>query len=200
MIKMLAATNNKHKLEEIRDILKEINIEVISLQDAGINIDVEETGETFIENALIKAREIGKLTDLPVIADDSGLEVFALNGEPGVRSARYSGVEDDQKDKKNNEKLLKNLENIPDEKRGARFCSVIASVFPNGTEITAEGYVYGRIGYEEKGQFGFGYDPLFIVDGFNMTMAEMEPELKNKTSHRANALKSFAEKLKKELI
>lgn len=196
MIKMLAATNNKHKLEEIRDILKEINIEIISLQDAGIDIDVEETGETFIENSLIKAREICKYTTLPVIADDSGLEVFALEGQPGVRSARYSGVEGEQKDKKNNEKLLKNLKNVPDEQRGARFCSVISAVFPNGNEITAEGFVYGRIGYEEKGNCGFGYDPLFVVDDYNITMAQMGSEAKNKISHRANALKNLVEKLK----
>lgn len=199
-MRMLAATNNKHKLEEIRDILKEIDIEVISLQDAGIDIDVEENGETFVENALIKAREIAKLTELAVIADDSGLEVFSINGEPGVKSARYSGAEGEQKDKKNNEKLLKKLENVPDEERGARFVSVIASVFPDGREITAEGYVYGRIGYEEKGCFGFGYDPLFIVDDYGITMAEMEPEMKNKTSHRANALKAYVEKLKNERL
>ncbi len=197
MIKMLVATNNKHKLEEIRDILKEINIEVISLQDAGIDIEVQETGETFIENSLIKAREIRKYTTLPVISDDSGLEVFVLNGQPGVKSARYSGVEGEQKDKKNNEKLLINLKNIPDNQRGARFCSVISVVFPDGTEITAEGFVYGKIGYVEKGKNGFGYDPLFIVDNYNITMAEIESKVKNKISHRANALKSLTEKLKK---
>jgi len=197
MIKMLVATNNKHKLEEIRDILKEINIEVISLQDAGIDIEVEETGETFIENSLIKAREIRKYTTLPVISDDSGLEVFVLNGQPGVKSARYSGVEGEQKDKKNNEKLLINLKNIPDNQRGARFCSVISVVFPDGNEITAEGFVYGKIGYEEKGKNGFGYDPLFIVDNYNITMAEIESKVKNKISHRANALNILAEKLKK---
>ncbi len=197
MIKMLVATNNKHKLEEIRDILKEINIEVISLQDAGIDIEVEETGETFIENSLIKAREIRKYTTLPVISDDSGLEVFVLNGQPGVKSARYSGVESEQKDKKNNEKLLINLKNIPDNQRGARFCSVISVVFPDGNEITAEGFVYGKIGYEEKGKNGFGYDPLFIVDNYNITMAEIESKVKNKISHRANALNILAEKLKK---
>lgn len=197
MIKMLVATNNKHKLEEIRDILKKINIEVISLQDAGIDIDVEETGETFIENSLIKARELRKHTTLPVIADDSGLEVFALNGQPGVKSARYSGVEGEEKDRKNNEKLLKNLKNIPDNQRGARFCSVISVIFPNGTEITAEGFIYGKIGYEEKGKNGFGYDPLFVIDNYNVTMAEIDSDLKNKISHRANALKSLVEKLEK---
>ena len=193
---MLAATNNKHKLEEISAILKELDIEIISLHQAGIDIEVEETGETFTENALIKAREIAKLTDMAVISDDSGLEVFALKGEPGVKSARYSGNEGDLKDKKNNEKLLKNLENVPFEERGARFCSVIAAILPDGTDITAEGYIYGKIGYEEKGNHGFGYDPLFIVEGYNMTMAELSPEDKNRISHRANALQNFVQKLK----
>jgi XTP/dITP diphosphohydrolase len=195
-LKILVASNNKHKLEEINAILKEMDIEVISLQQADINVEIEETGETFTENALIKAREIAKLTDMAVISDDSGLEVFALNGQPGVKSARYSGENGPQKDQKNNEKLLKSLENVPYELREARFCSVIAAVFPNGTEITAEGFVYGKIGYEQKGSYGFGYDPLFIVEGYNVTMAEIDPETKNKISHRANALHNFVEKLK----
>lgn len=177
-----------------------LNIEVLSLEQCGIDVEVEETGETFIENALIKARAISKLTDMPVIADDSGLEVFALNGEPGVRSARYSGTEGDLKDQKNNEKLLENLHSIPAEDRKARFCSVIAAVFPDNKEITAEGYVYGKIGYEAKGSNGFGYDPLFIVDGYGMTMAELSPEIKNKISHRANALQQFVEQLKTILV
>lgn len=192
---MLAATNNKHKLEEMSAILKELDIEIISMQQAGIDIEVEETGDTFIENALIKAREVAKLTDMAVISDDSGLEVFALKGEPGVKSARYSGAEGEQKDKKNNEKLLKELENVPFQDRGARFCSVIAAVLTDGTNITAEGYVYGKIGYAEKGCHGFGYDPLFIVDGYDKTMAELSSETKNKISHRANALQNFANKL-----
>jgi XTP/dITP diphosphohydrolase len=195
-MRMLAATNNKHKLEEISAILKELDIEIISLQQAGIDIEVEETGETFTENALIKAREIAKLTDIAVISDDSGLEVFALKGEPGVKSARYSGTEGDLKDKKNNEKLLKNLAHIPFEERGARFCSVIAAVLTDGRNITAEGYVYGKIGYEEKGSHGFGYDPLFIVEGYDITMAELSSEEKNKISHRANALQNFVQQLK----
>lgn len=193
---MLAATNNKHKLEEISAILKELDIDIISMQQAGIDIEVEETGDTFTDNALIKAREVAKLTDMAVISDDSGLEVFALNGEPGVKSARYSGIEGEQKDKKNNEKLLEKLIDFPLEERGARFCSVIAAIFPDGTDITAEGYVYGKIGYYEKGSNGFGYDPLFIVEGSDMTMAELSSEKKNKISHRANALQSFVQKLK----
>jgi len=192
---MIAATNNSHKLEEIRNILKDKGIEVLSMAEAGLNIDIEETGTTFTENALIKAREVCRLTGHAAIADDSGLEVEALNGEPGVWSARYSGATGPDKDKKNNEKLLREMKNVPDDKRGARFCSVIAAVFPDGREITAEGYVYGKIGYEEKGQYGFGYDPLFIIDGMGKTMAEIEPEKKNMVSHRANALKAFVQKL-----
>ena len=193
---MLAATNNKHKLEEISAILKQLDIQIMSLQEAGIDIEVEETGATFIDNALIKAREVAKLVDMPVISDDSGLEVFALEGAPGVKSARYSGTEGDQKDQKNNEKLLKEMENVPLQERGARFCSVIAAVLKDGKNITAEGYVYGKIGYVEKGGHGFGYDPLFIVDGYNKTMAELSNDEKNKISHRANALHSFAKQLK----
>lgn len=194
-MKMIAATNNKHKLEEIRDILKPLGIEVASMADAGLNIDIEENGVTFAENALIKAREVARLTGQAAIADDSGLEVEALDGKPGVWSARYSGETGPDKDSKNNEKLLKEMQNVPEDKRAARFCSVIAAVFPDGREITAEGFVYGKIGYEEKGQYGFGYDPLFIIDGLDKTMAEIDPSEKNKVSHRANALKAFVKKL-----
>lgn len=192
---MIAATNNSHKLEEIREILRPKCIEVKSLAEAGLDIEIEENGNTFVENALIKAREVCRLTGEAAIADDSGLEVEALGGRPGVKSARYSGAEGKDKDKKNNEKLLKEMENVPEGKRGARFCSAIAAVFPDGKEIIAEGYVYGKIGYEEKGEHGFGYDPLFIVDGYGKTMAELDPSEKNKISHRANALKEFVKKL-----
>ena len=195
-MKMIAATNNSHKLEEIRAILKDKGVEIISLAEAGLNIEIEENGETFIENALIKAREVQRLTGEAAIADDSGLEVDALGGQPGVRSARYSGETGADKDKKNNEKLKEALKDIPDDKRGARFCSAIAAVYPEGREITAEGYVYGKIGYIEKGEYGFGYDPLFIVDGYGRTMAEIDLSEKNKISHRANALKEFVKKLR----
>ena len=195
MMKMIAATNNSHKLEEIRAILKDKEIEIISLADAGLDIEIEENGDSFVENALIKAREVFRLTGEAAIADDSGLEVDALKGQPGVKSARYSGESGAEKDKKNNEKLKEALKEVPDNERGARFCSAIAAVFPQGKEITAEGYVYGKIGYEEKGEPGFGYDPLFIVDGYGRTMAELDSEEKNKISHRANALKEFVKKL-----
>lgn len=195
-MKMIAATNNSHKLEEIRTILKVKGIEVRSLKDVGLDIEIEETGDTFMENALIKAREVMRLTGEAAIADDSGLEVNALCGLPGVKSARYSGETGADMDRKNNEKLKEALKNVPDEKRGARFCSAIAAVFPDGREITAEGFVYGKIGYTEKGEHGFGYDPLFIIDGCGKTMAELDSAEKNKISHRANALKEFVRKLK----
>lgn len=194
-MKMIAATNNSHKLKEIREILKDKGIEVISLAEAGLNIEIEENGETFIENALIKAREVFRLTGEAAIADDSGLEVEAINGLPGVKSARYSGETGADKDRKNNEKLKKAMQNIPVDKRGARFCSAIAAVLTDGQEITAQGYVYGKIGYVEKGEHGFGYDPLFIVDGCGKTMAELDSSEKNKISHRANALKEFVKML-----
>ena len=195
MMKMIAATNNSHKLEEIKAILKDKGKEVISFSDAGADDEIEENGDSFMENALIKAREVFRLTGEAAIADDSGLEVDALKGQPGVKSARYSGESGAEKDKKNNEKLKEALKEVPDNERGARFCSAIAAVFPQGKEITAEGYVYGKIGYEEKGEHGFGYDPLFIVDGYGRTMAELDSEEKNKISHRANALKEFVKKL-----
>ncbi|NLM43748.1 MAG: XTP/dITP diphosphatase [Clostridiales bacterium] len=195
-MEVVAATNNKNKLQEIRDILQEMGYKVLSLQQVGLEIDVDETGKTFRENALIKAKEIYKLTSKASIADDSGLEVFALNGEPGVYSARYAGVEGDGKDKANNRKLLENMKNVPKNKRQARFVSAIAFIFPDGKEIVTEGYVNGVIGYEEKGENGFGYDPLFIIDGLDKTMAELTSTEKNKISHRANAL----EELKKILV
>jgi len=192
---MIAATNNSHKLEEIKAILKDKDIEIKSMTEAGLETEIEENGSTFVENALIKAREVHRLTGEAAIADDSGLEVFALQGQPGVRSARYSGETGAHKDKKNNEKLKEAMKGVPDEKRGARFCSVIAAVFPDRREITAEGFVYGKIGYDEKGDNGFGYDPLFIVEGYGRTMAELAAEEKNKISHRANALQEFVKKL-----
>lgn len=194
-MEMIAATNNNHKLKEIREILSDIGCEIFSLKDMCINIEIEETGKTFEENALIKARQICKLTNQICIADDSGLEVESLRGKPGVLSARYAGVDGDGKDDENNKKLLKEMKYIPEDKRNARFCSVIAVVFPGGKELTAKGYIRGSIGFTEKGQNGFGYDPLFIVEGKDKTMAELDGEEKNKISHRANALLKIKEKL-----
>lgn len=194
-MQIIAATNNKNKLQEIREILSHIGCEVFSLNDIGIHADIEETGNTFKENALIKAREICKMTGQISIADDSGLEVMALGGEPGVYSARYAGINGEGKDDANNKKLLEKMANVPADERQARFCSVIAIVFPDGREVTAKGYINGKIGFLERGNSGFGYDPLFIIEGMDKTMAELTLEEKNKISHRANALKKMKEKL-----
>ncbi|MDD4835009.1 MAG: XTP/dITP diphosphatase [Lutispora sp.] len=195
-MEVIAATNNLHKLEEIREILGRLGYKVLSLDDIGIKTDIDENGSTFKENALIKAKEICKLTGRMSIADDSGLEVFALNGEPGVYSARYAGAEGDEKDEANNKKLIEKMKDIPEDKRQARFVSSIALIFPNGKQIVTEGYINGIIGYEEKGDSGFGYDPLFIIPELDKTMAQLSSLEKNKISHRANAL----EKLKRILI
>lgn len=189
-MKIAIATNNPNKLREIRAILGGFFDEALSLSDLGIDIDIEETGTTLTENALIKARTIRDLTGLPALADDSGLMVDALDGAPGVYSARYAGEEHD--DKKNNALLLKNLEGKP---RDAKFCSVIALCYPDGRELTAEGSVRGVILEEERGTGGFGYDPLFFSPELGKTFAEATPEQKNSVSHRSRALRAMLELL-----
>ena len=189
-MKIAIATNNPNKLREIRAILGGFFDEALSLSDLGIDIDIEETGTTLTENALIKARTIRDLTGLPALADDSGLMVDALGGAPGVYSARYAGEEHD--DKKNNALLLKNLEGKP---RDAKFCSVIALCYPDGRELTAEGSVRGVILEEERGTGGFGYDPLFFSPELGKTFAEATPEQKNSVSHRSRALHAMLELL-----
>ena len=189
-MKIAIATNNPNKLREIRAILGGFFDEALSLADLGIDIDIEETGTTLTENALIKARTIRDLTGLPALADDSGLMVDALGGAPGVYSARYAGEEHD--DKKNNALLLKNLEGKP---RDAKFCSVIALSYPDGRELTAEGSVRGVILEEERGTGGFGYDPLFFSPELGKTFAEATPEQKNSVSHRSRALRAMLELL-----
>ena len=189
-MKIAIATNNPNKLREIRAILSGFFDEALSLSDLGIDIDIEETGTTLTENALIKARTIRDLTGLPALADDSGLMVDALDGAPGVYSARYAGEEHD--DKKNNALLLKNLEGKP---RDAKFCSVIALCYPDGRELTAEGSVRGVILEEERGTGGFGYDPLFFSPELGKTFAEATPEQKNSVSHRSRALRAMLELL-----
>ena len=189
-MKIAIATNNPNKLREIRAILGGFFDEALSLSDLGIDIDIEETGTTLTENALIKARTIRDLTGLPALADDSGLMVDALDGAPGVYSARYAGEEHD--DKKNNALLLKNLEGKP---RDAKFCSVIALCYPDGRELTAEGYAPGVILEEERGTGGFGYDPLFFSPELGKTFAEATPEQKNSVSHRSRALRAMLELL-----
>lgn len=192
-MKIIAATKNKNKLREFGEILK--GFEIISQEEAGVNIDVEETGTTFEENSYLKAKAIYDITGITTIADDSGLCVDALNGEPGVYSARYGGEGYD--DKGRVQLLLKNMKDVPDEERTARFVCVITLVGDEGV-LTARGECEGRIDYEPKGENGFGYDPVFYVDRFEKTLAEVTPEEKNSISHRGKALKIFAEKLNKK--
>ena len=178
------ATNNGHKLQEIRDILENDRRKFVSMKEAHIATDPEETGTTFEENALIKARAACKASGMPALADDSGLEVDALNGEPGIRSARYcQGSDQDRVDY-----LLKKMENVPDESRGAQFVSAIACVYPDGTEFAIRGICRGVILRENHGEGGFGYDPVFYVPEEGETFSSMAQERKNQISHRANAL------------
>jgi len=192
--KIILSSGNKHKIIEIKDILKNMNFEVVSKDDLGYkDFDVVEDGSTLEENAFKKAEELHKLVNGIVIADDTGLFVDKLNGEPGVYSARYAGETVSYKD--NNNLLLKNMSKIPAEERTANFKTVIAVIFEDGSKVMAEGVCNGKIAFEERGENGFGYDPLFIVDGTDKTFAEMTDEEKNKISHRANALLNLKKKL-----
>ena len=192
-MKIIAATKNKNKLREFSEILK--GFEIISQEEAGIDIDVEETGSTFEENSYLKAKAIFEAAGIPAIADDSGLCVDALDGAPGIYSARYGGEGLD--DKGRTALLLKNMENVPDDKRSARFVCVITLVGNDGV-ITARGECEGKIDYSPKGENGFGYDPVFFVEQYKKTTAEISPEEKNAISHRGKALEIFAEKLNKK--
>ena len=191
-MKIVLATNNKHKLEEIRAILDGCFEQLLSLSELGLDIEIEETGATLEDNALIKAREIVRLTGMPALADDTGLMVDTLGGAPGVYSARYAGEAHD--DKSNRQLLLKNLENATD--RSAHFGTVIAVCYPDGSYLTAEGRVDGKIIFEERGEGGFGYDSLFYSEEIGKTFAEATPEEKNSISHRGRALRAMLEKLK----
>lgn len=187
-MKIIIATHNKHKLQEMSRILSPMGYEVVTDRDLGIELsDVEENGETFLDNARIKSEAGCKESGYPCIADDSGLCVDALGGAPGVFSARYSGVHGD--DDGNNRKLLAELEGVPTEKRTAHFACAICVSFPDGREVTATGKCEGYIGYEKKGNGGFGYDPLFMVG--ERSLAEMTAEEKDSISHRGNALKEL---------
>ena len=191
-MRFIIATHNAHKLIEMRRILEPLGIEAVTDLDLGISLpEVEETGTTFAENAYIKASAACEFSGLPAIADDSGLMVDALDGAPGVYSARYAG--EHGSDQLNNEKLLNALKDVPDEKRGAQFVSAICCVFPDGGVITADGIVRGSIGYAPKGENGFGYDPLFRTIEFpGKTSAEISPAEKDAISHRGKALREFA--------
>jgi XTP/dITP diphosphohydrolase len=196
-MRIIAATKNRHKIEEIQAITKEFGMDVVSRSDAGVpDIEVEEDGDTFEENSEKKAREIMELCGEITIADDSGLMVDALDGAPGVISARFAG--EDGNDLKNNEKLLKLLEDVPPEKRTARFVSVITMVYPDGRKIVARGECNGHMIYQPKGSNGFGYDPLFVPDGYDRTFAELSGAEKNRISHRAIALQNLRSKLLEE--
>jgi len=193
--KIVFATGNKGKVKEIQMILADMGLAVTTMKEEGIFIDVEENGSTYEENALIKVREVAKYTDAIVMADDSGLEIDYLNKEPGIYSARYMGEDTSYRIKNNN--LIDRLEGVPDKERTARFVCAIAAVLPDGRELTTRGVIEGRIGYEEKGENGFGYDPIFYVPEFGKTTAELTEEEKNKVSHRGRALEKMKEELKK---
>lgn len=193
--RIVFATGNVGKVKEIQMIMVDMGMEVVSMKEAGITIDIEENGKTYEENAMIKARAVAAYTDDIVMADDSGLEIDYLNKEPGIYSARYMG-EDTPYSIKNNH-LIERLNGVPDEQRTARFVCAIAAVLPDKTELTTRATIEGRIGYEEKGSNGFGYDPIFYVPQFGKTTAELTEEQKNQVSHRGKALKLMKEELKK---
>jgi len=192
--RLIFATGNEDKMKEIRSILADLNIEILSLKDAEIDMDIVEDGTTFEENAIIKAKKIMELTGDIVLADDSGLEVDYLNKAPGIYSARWEGVNTSYDIK--NKLLIERLKGVPDEKRTARFVCAIAAAFPNGDIITKRGTIEGRINYEQKGNNGFGYDPIFYVPEYGCTTAELAPDLKNQISHRGKALKAILEELR----
>ena len=198
MDKIIFATGNKEKMKEIRQIMEGTPVEVLSMKEAGYSCDAEENGTTFTENAIIKASAIADAVkasgeEAIVLADDSGLEIDALNKEPGVYSARYMGEDTSYRIK--NANLIERLEGVPVEKRTARFVCAIAAVLTDGTVYTVRETIEGYIGYEERGENGFGYDPIFMVPEFNCTTAELTMEQKNKISHRGKALAKMKEEL-----
>ncbi len=188
-MELVLASRNKKKVEELRRILKDLPVKILSVNDFPHLEEVVEDGETFEENALKKARYVCKKTGLPALSDDSGLEVEALGGKPGVKSARYAGEE--ATDEENIRKLLKELEGLPTEKRSAQFVCCLALVMPSGEEYLFWGYVKGRISDNPIGSKGFGYDPVFIPDGYEITFAQMESEEKDALSHRRKAIDKF---------
>lgn len=193
-MKVVLASNNQNKLREMKAILAPLGWEILSQKEAGVHVEPEENGTTFEENSFIKAQTVMEATGLPAIADDSGVAVDALNGEPGVYSARYGG-EACEDDKARNRLLVKNMDAVPEGKRTGRFVSVITMVSPDGAKVVARGELEGEILREEKGDGGFGYDPLFYIPTEGCTMAELSPERKNEISHRAVALQKFVVQL-----
>ena len=194
-MRVVLASKNRHKLVEISKITEKFGIDLVLQSELGVDIDVEETGTTFEENSFQKAEAVMKATGLPALADDSGIAVDALNGEPGVYSARY-GFDESLDDWGRLLLLLKNTEHVPDGQRQAQFVCVITMVTPEGQVIQARGEIHGELTREAKGENGFGYDPIFYYPPLGKTTAELSSEEKNKISHRANALKLFYEKMK----
>ena len=197
-MKVVLASKNQHKLVEISAILGKLNIDVILQSEVGVDIDVEETGTTFEENSYLKAKAVMEATGLPALADDSGLCVDALNGGPGVYSARY-GFDESLDDWGRLQLLLKNMEHVPDGQRTGRFVSVITLVRPDGSTVQARGEVEGIITREPHGKGGFGYDPIFYYPPYGKTFGEATPEEKNAVSHRGRALELFYNKMREEM-
>ena len=195
--RIVFATGNANKMKEIREILSGLGMEILSMKEAGICVDIEEDGTTFEENAMIKARAVAAVTDDIILADDSGLEIDYLNKEPGIYSARYMGEDTPYEIK--NTALLERLHGVPKEKRTARFVCAIAAVLPDKREYTVRGTIEGYIGEEPAGENGFGYDPIFYVEEFGCSTAELTAEKKNELSHRGKALRAMRDNLKKEL-
>lgn len=193
MEKLIFATGNEDKMKEIRMILGDLNYEILSMKEAGIDADVVEDGTTFEENAVIKATAISRLANCLVLADDSGLEVDYMDKQPGIYSARWMGENTSYEVK--NQKILDNLKGVPEAQRTARFVCAIAAAFPDGRVLTKRGTIEGIIGYEERGSNGFGYDPIFFVPEYGKTTAELSPEEKNEISHRGRALRMLKEEL-----
>lgn len=194
-MKVVLASNNQNKLREMKAILSPLGWEILSQKEAGVHVEPEENGTTFEENSFIKAQAVMEAAGLPAIADDSGVAVDALNGEPGVYSARYGGDACGD-DKARNRLLVKNMDAVPEGQRTGQFVSVITMVSPDGTVVSARGELEGEILREEKGEGGFGYDPLFYIPTEGCTMAELTAERKNEISHRAVALQKFVAQLR----
>ena len=193
MKKIVFATGNKDKMREIREIMTDCEVEIFSMKEAGIDVDIVENGTTFEENALIKAKAIAEHTDAIVLADDSGLEIDALNKEPGIYSARYMGEDTSYTVKNRN--LIERLEGVPKEQRTARFVCAIAAVLPGGKELVTRQTMEGYIGYEPEGENGFGYDPIFFLEEYGCSSAALSREQKNAISHRGKALRAMRDML-----
>ena len=189
-MKLVLASKNRHKLAEMQTILGQLGLEVVLESEVGVDVDVEETGTTFEENALLKAKAVMEASGMAAIADDSGLEVDALDGAPGVYSARFGGMDTDEA---RTALLLEKLQGVPDAKRTARFVSVVTCVLPNGKVVSARGTCEGVITHAPAGSNGFGYDPVFYVPSLGKTFSQASSEEKNAISHRGNALQKFCE-------